>query len=142
MTMTAVESSNIAAIGYESGLMRVAFKNGNEYEYPGVTEEQHAAVMAANSKGKAINALVDERAGVVALKRTGKDSLQVAEGGPIHSTQAEGCCAKYLDAASLSGALDTLGPFECPKCGTQYLPKPHGPLMFWEATVDVLVFKL
>lgn len=141
MTMTLVESSNIAAIGFADGLMRVAFKNGNEYEYPGVTAEQHAAVMVADSKGRAINALVAELAGVVALKRTGKDSLQVAEDTPIHSTQAEGCCGKHLNKASLSGALDTLDPFSCPKCGTEYKATAHGPLMLWEAQVDVLVFK-
>lgn len=141
MTMTAVESSNIAAIGFADGLMRVAFKNGNEYKYPGVTAEQHAAVMAADSKGRAINALVAERAGVVALKSVVKESL-TTQSGPVHSTQAEGCCGQHLNKASMAGVLDKLEPFECPKCGTQYLPKPHGPLMLWEAQVDVLVFKL
>jgi KTSC domain-containing protein len=137
--MTAVESSNIAAIGFADGLMRVAFKNGNQYEYPGVTAEQHAAVMAAPSTGKAINALVAERAGVVQLKSGVVSPL--ASGGPIHSNQAEGCCAQHLNNASLSGALDKLEPFSCPKCGTEYRATAHGPLMLWQAQLDVLVFK-
>lgn len=146
MTMTSVESSNISAIGYESGLMRVAFKNGKEYEYPGVTAEQYAAVMAADSKGKSINALVAELAGVVVLKKRNivlDPSLETGmRGDLVHTSQAEGCCAKHLNNASLSGALDMLAPFSCPKCGTEYRATAHGPLMLWEASVDVLVFKL
>lgn len=52
MEMIAVESSNIAAVGCENGIVRVRFKNGAEYDYPGMTVEDHAALMAAPSKGR------------------------------------------------------------------------------------------
>lgn len=52
MELIPVESSNIAAIGWESGLLRVRFKDGVEYEYPDVSDTAHAALMAAPSKGR------------------------------------------------------------------------------------------
>jgi len=58
-----------------------------------------------------------------------------------HSFAADGCCAKSLAKASLSGALDSLQPFHCAKCGTEYRAKPVGPVVNWEAQCDVVVFK-
>jgi hypothetical protein len=60
---------------------------------------------------------------------------------PVHTHQAEGCCAKALGKASLSGVLDNLQPFECPKCSTTYWPKVQGPVTVWEARADVMVFR-
>lgn len=59
-----------------------------------------------------------------------------------HATShAEGCCAKHIAKASLSGALDRLQPWECPKCGTTYWPRQEGPVVSWEARAAVMVFK-
>ncbi len=54
MTMQPVESTNVKAIGYDpvSGIMRVEFKSGGSYDYPGTVPEEHAAFMASDSKGK------------------------------------------------------------------------------------------
>ena len=57
------------------------------------------------------------------------------------TAQADGCCAKAIAKASLSGVLDRLQPWECPKCGTTYWPKQEGPLVNWEARAAVMVFK-
>jgi KTSC domain len=51
MKMHAVKSSNIKAIGYNNNTMRVEFKNGDSYEYFGVTPYQHKELMAAQSIG-------------------------------------------------------------------------------------------
>ena len=139
MEMKPVDSSNIAAIGWEVDKLCVRFKDGAEYEYPGVTEKQYADLMAAPSKGRALNGLIALRAGVT-LKSAKR--AEPSAGGPIHTSQAEGCCRKLINNASLSGVLDKLEPWECPKCGTLYEPKAHGPLILWEASADVLVFKL
>ena len=139
MDFTPVESSNVAAIGWEADKLCVRFRDGAEYEYPGVTEQQYKDLMAAPSKRRALNGLIALRAGVT-LKSAKK--AQPTSGGPIHTSQAEGCCAKLINNASLSGALDKLEPWECPKCGTVYEPKSHGPLVNWEAQCDVLVFKV
>ena len=45
-------SSNISEIGYGDGLLRVRFKNGNLYEYKGVTTETYDKFKSSPSKGK------------------------------------------------------------------------------------------
>lgn len=53
MHMQPVSSSNIHSVGHdpETKTLRVRFSNGNTYEYPNISAEQHAALMAAPSKG-------------------------------------------------------------------------------------------
>lgn len=63
------------------------------------------------------------------------DALTHVTGG------ADGCCASPIRKASLSGVLDRMQPWECPKCGTTYWPKREGPLVSWEARAAVMVFK-
>jgi hypothetical protein len=57
------------------------------------------------------------------------------------TAQADGCCAKHIAKASLSGALDRMQPWACPKCGTTYWPRQEGPVVNWEARAAVMVFK-
>lgn len=54
MKMTPVQSSNIAAIGYdkETKKMRVKFTGGNLYEYHGVEPHIHTNMLAHESPGK------------------------------------------------------------------------------------------
>lgn len=55
IALTPVESSKLAAVGYDSATrtLAVTFKTGNAlYCYPGVTPEQHAAFVGAESVGK------------------------------------------------------------------------------------------
>lgn len=49
-----VESDSIAAIGYSGSdaILEVEFNNGGIYQYLAVPEEIHAALMAAESKGR------------------------------------------------------------------------------------------
>lgn len=51
--MSPVESSNMAAVGYDapSQTLHVQFKGGSHYTHAGVSPEAHAALMAAESKG-------------------------------------------------------------------------------------------
>jgi len=51
--MEPVRSSNIAEIGHDpsTNTLRVKFVGGRTAEYPGVTSEQHAALMGAHSIG-------------------------------------------------------------------------------------------
>lgn len=60
----------------------------------------------------------------------------------VHTSLAEGCCAKHIAKASLSGTLNNLQPWECPKCGTTYWPRREGPVVNWEARAAAMVFKL
>ena len=76
------------------------------------------------------------------LSRTASGQPETAKPSVTHVTaQADGCCAKAIAKASLSGVLDRLQPWECPKCGTTYWPRQEGPLVNWEARAAVMVFK-
>lgn len=63
MDMVAVESSNIAAIGYDvnSSVLEIEFKNGSAYEYYDVPQYEHDNLMGAESKGKYANAYIYKR---------------------------------------------------------------------------------
>lgn len=139
MEMIPVESSNIASIGHENEVLKVQFRDGAEYQYEDVPAARHAELMASESKGKWLNEFIYRRSG----RKLKRDMLakmpDKATAGPIHTSQAEGCCAKLINNASLSGLLDKLEPWECPKCGTVYAPKVFGPLVNWEAQCDVML---
>ena len=60
-----VKSSNIEALSYDlmAQVMVVRFRNGTEYEYFDVTSATAAAVIYADSIGKAYNALLKSSGG-------------------------------------------------------------------------------
>ena len=142
--MIPVQSSNVAAIGFEAGKLAVRFKDGAEYGYSDVSAAQFADFQAADSKGRWLQEFVAARKGV---KKSGRVQ-EIPKAGPIHTTQAEGCCKKHISNASLSGKIDVLLrdglPFECPKCGSEYaaVTKPeYGPLVHWEYVCDVVIVR-
>jgi len=45
-------SSNIQAIGFDHGVLRVVFHSGSTYDYDDVPEEVFQQFLAASSKGK------------------------------------------------------------------------------------------
>lgn len=49
-----VQSSNIKSVGYDAstGTLQVEFRNGGLFDYAGVTPEQHAEMMGADSVGR------------------------------------------------------------------------------------------
>ena len=53
MHLDPVDSSNVAAVGYDpdTRTLRVRFHSGGVYDYAGVPPEIHAALMAGESKG-------------------------------------------------------------------------------------------
>lgn len=56
--MKEVKSSSISHVGYEPSTqeLRIRFVHGGEYLYRGVTESEHAALMAAPSVGQYFHA--------------------------------------------------------------------------------------
>ena len=52
VTMVAVESSNIEAIGRDGQQLYVRFKKGGVYSYGGVPDSVYDGLMAAPSKGQ------------------------------------------------------------------------------------------
>ena len=55
--MVKVESSNIAAVGYDTsfGNLIVEFKNGNKYQYKKLPYELYENLLQAESKGRFVN---------------------------------------------------------------------------------------
>lgn len=49
ISMRPVKSSNIKAIGYDDGTLRVEFKNGGRYDYDGVKPEEYDALVDADA---------------------------------------------------------------------------------------------
>lgn len=52
-----VDSSNISSIGYDpdSQILEVEFHSGSIYQYEGVPQHEHSALMNANSHGQYLN---------------------------------------------------------------------------------------
>ncbi len=55
MKMTQVQSSNIAAVGWEDEVLEVTFIKGGKYRYNGVPEEIYKLLLNADSVGKAFH---------------------------------------------------------------------------------------
>ena len=58
MEMESVTSSLIASIGWENGILRVEFANGDSWDYLGVDEATFRSVVNAPSVGKAFLARI------------------------------------------------------------------------------------
>ncbi len=50
--MTAVQSSNLAAVDYGGGTLTIAFHSGGVYEYYGVPYSEYTGLLKADSHGK------------------------------------------------------------------------------------------
>jgi hypothetical protein len=60
--MTAVQSSNLAAIDYDwSGTLTIAFHSGSVYEYYHVPPSEYADLMNASSHGRYFHAHIKNR---------------------------------------------------------------------------------
>lgn len=151
MIFNPVESSVIARVGYdvESLHLRTVMTDGSVYHVAPCSHAEFAYFMDAPSKGAywhRVFAGRAYRAGEEVPANSGENAgaqIKLREPEQLtHANLAEGCCARHLSKASLSGALDRLQPFECPKCGTTYWPKPEGPVVNWEARVAAMVFRI
>lgn len=58
MIMQPVSSSNIAAIGYENGILHIRFNSGGLYEYSDVPESVYRGLMSASSHGQYFHAYI------------------------------------------------------------------------------------
>ena len=57
MERTAVISSNLKSVGYDSGTstLEVEFKKGRIYQYQNVPQEKYSSLLDADSKGRYFN---------------------------------------------------------------------------------------
>ena len=63
MEMVRVSSAAIASVGYDAAIrrMKIRFTSGSVYDFCGVPEEIHRALMAARSKGTYYNENIKDR---------------------------------------------------------------------------------
>ncbi len=54
MNRVEVKSSYIDSIGYDDGILEVAYKDGKVYKYDGVSADLYKSVMGAESIGKTL----------------------------------------------------------------------------------------
>lgn len=57
-SMIPVSSSNLAAVGYENGILYIRFNNGRLYTYSNVPEHIYQGLMNASSHGRYFNAYI------------------------------------------------------------------------------------
>ena len=61
MNRTPVSSSNIASVGYENGVLEIAFVDGGVYQYFDVPERVYLGLMSAYSKGRYFHDNIKDR---------------------------------------------------------------------------------
>lgn len=61
MNRTSVRSSSIASVGYENGMLEIAFVNGGVYQYLNVPEHVYQGLMTATSKGRYFHSHIKDR---------------------------------------------------------------------------------
>jgi hypothetical protein len=121
MELVPVESSNVAAIGYheECRLLRVLFKNGSTYDFPGVDAATHTQIMQAESKSKAIAALERSHEGVrLSSSYAIKLREPASSNEPLQTYEPDPCCGPRL--AKALPTLTEVNRWVCPKCGCEW----------------------
>ena len=56
-----VESSNLATVGFASGVLEIEFKHGGVYQYFNVPTSVYEGLMTAESKGKYFHQFIREK---------------------------------------------------------------------------------
>lgn len=140
MEMVAVESSNVAEIGYDpaSRVLRVQYRDSSVYDHADVEPIEHEALMAVSSKGRYLQLLGKRKPGV----RVGH-VLELREPAVkvLDSFDAEDCCTEALWKALGNGTLNGKTEWTHEKCGTVWKAEMFGPLRKWTPQAMIEVFK-
>ena len=148
MQMIEVQSSNVAAIGYDPDVhtLAVRYRDGHLYVMSGIQSVQYADLMAAPSKGRWLAAnfrgkeVVDrEQPGT--QRGGGCSSTSTAEPAPLQTHDQDPCCAPRMEKAMRAGQLDTADSWVCPNCGEEWCMKTVGPVRHWRMKPSVVIFR-
>lgn len=129
MELVAVKSSFIDSVGYHDGILRVVFKGGGWADFP-ATPEQHAGLMAAESKGSYFHK----------HWKMGRKEPDPPGGPRLNSTEEDACCSRRLQRVLCSGALRDKDSWTCPACGVEWKPRMVETIRHWEPVVHFEVF--
>ncbi len=141
MELIPVESSNIAAIGYveEYNLLRVRFKDGAVYDYPGVSPAFHAALMEAPSKAKFLASRGEHGTRIGEVLREPKPQPTPEAPRLLQTHVEDDCCDGPLNRALRSGSLDKADSFTCPKCGEIWKPEIIEGIRHWTPRPVIMI---
>jgi hypothetical protein len=128
MEMVPVQSSNVAAIGFEAGLMRVQFLDSATYEYL-ATAEEHGALMLAPSKGAHIAQHFRKRGTRVDAPQSKPERVWSRN---MQTHEPDECCGPALNAALLAGLLDEATEWTHEVCGVEWRAQITGPVKHWQ----------
>ena len=155
MELTNVASSHIAAIGYleSDRVLLVRYKDGALYARLGWSPEHYAAMHAAASKGKFLNAtpgasILIMKGGNAEDSQSTRAALPLAvadQSGPLNmiDEDADKCCRKSL-AASLE-KFPNATIMACGDCGQEFKVSPHFPqlypIRYWQISPSVVIVR-
>ena len=147
MQMTDVRSSNVAAIGYDPDccVLAVRYRDGRLYVAANIHPDQHAALMASESKG---GWLAQRFHGKEVTPKTQTEPRRGGETSTIATTSAapltthdeDACCGKYLDRALRAGQLQDAESWACPRCGETWQPETVGTVRHWRMKPSLVIF--
>ena len=136
MERTPVESSNLASVGYEAGMLEVQFRDGAVYQYHNVPPEVHTALLAAPSKGAFLSLYVANKFDLTANGKQQAAHPQVQD-DPLTVFPPDRCCAKHFRRAKLSPDVSI---WECPRCGAAWQSVQLGAIRNWEPVIAIQIW--
>ena len=152
MNLTPVESSHVAAIGYLEAdrVLLVRYKDGSLYARLGWSPEHYAAMHAAASKGKFLNATPG--ASIPITKGGNAEDSQstraapplavMDQSGPLNviDEDASPCCRSKF-AEMVACGINQTPAAECVYCGTRFLPEKIGECIYWRIIPQVAIVR-
>ena len=155
MELTPCKSSHIAGAEYLSGdrVMLIRYHDGALYARLDVAPGQYVGFMAAASKGKFVNAMLN-RAILISKRKEGAEIEEVTERGAAEGQaaaplnvldgEADPCCRQKIKQAFASWGVGSIrfgSAWECPACGTCFMPEMVGPVRNWRIQLSVAVVR-
>ena len=103
-----VNSSNVAALGFDAGVLTVKYKNNRTYQYHGVPETVYNEVLKAESVGQALAELVKGQYPTEPIKKEDQDDETENEtAGDSEPDTDQGDAAETDEAGTETGAGTT-----------------------------------
>lgn len=151
MTMIDVQSSNVAAIGYDPDVcvLAVRYRDGHLYVRANVQPDAWAALQAAPSKGKYLATL---RGVAIRVQKEGTEKASEtspeqraaphAVGGPLNviDEDADRCCRRGLEE-TLRNYPDYFGSWICSNCGTSFAQSTVGGVRYWRIVAQFAIVR-
>lgn len=131
-----VESSTIAAIGYDPDILTlgVRYLSGDIYLFHNIQPLMYARLMSAPSKGKWLHAALNAKGMKVEFGKEVREETVPSTGAAadpvapeilnVLDPEASPCCKTSFLCVVRSVRFTGCNSFECPQCGTKFMVDP------------------